>query len=157
MKDLSVFNAKQTDQLKENTFCFEQLICQCVHKIMSTFALFWKNTQESSQSDSIASTFASLPWQTCSGMSSTKPSPWTLWIEYSMHTSHGYILSETYFCWYVSDSIDIGISTDKALNEHLHSSFSLADCHQSFKSSTIGCTQVCCGEICANYFVLKVP
>ena len=35
-KDPSVLNAKQKAQLKENTFCFEQLMFQCVHKIVAT-------------------------------------------------------------------------------------------------------------------------
>ena len=38
-KDLSVLNAKLNYKFKENTLCFEQLTCQCVHKIMTPFGL----------------------------------------------------------------------------------------------------------------------
>ena len=40
-KDL-VLNTNQNDQLKENTFCFEQLICQCLHAIMTFYLSCYK-------------------------------------------------------------------------------------------------------------------
>ena len=77
MNCVCVLNAKLNNQLIENTLCFQQLICKCVHKIVITFPPSCNiptTLPPDAHNQTVVSTFASLTWKTRSSMSSTKPS-----------------------------------------------------------------------------------